>query len=310
MAKVVVALGGNALGNTPSEQRQKVALTAKVISDLTTQGHVVLLCHGNGPQVGMINNAFQSAYLKQEIPEAMPFAECGAMSQGYIGYHIQNALHNQFARAKISRPVVTLITQTFVDSQDPAFQNPSKPIGTFLSQSEAEKLAKANGWDVKEDAGRGWRRVVASPIPRAIVEKELIETLVAHKAVVIAGGGGGIPVALEKGQLVGKAAVIDKDLTAALLAQIIKADKLVILTAVSAVKINYQKDNEKDLTTVSVKELKTYVGQKQFAVGSMLPKIEAALQFVTKTGQPAYIGNLTDAAQIIAGKAGTKIVAN
>ena len=297
MAKYVVSLGGNALGNNPSEQRQTLIKVADAISDLVKDGHQVAIVHGNGPQVGMINLAFETS---KETPN-MPFPECGAMSEGYIGYHIQNALYNSFKEKGINKSIATAITQVLVDENDPLFQNPSKPIGSFYSKEEAECIAKEKGYVMKEDAGRGYRRVVPSPLPIDIIEKESIETLLSNKQVVICAGGGGIPVVEKEGKLEGVAAVIDKDYASSKLAELINADYLVILTAVDNVYLNYKKENEIKLTNVNRSELKKYLDEGHFAKGSMYPKVQAVLNFK----RTAIIASLDNAKEAFKLKAGT-----
>ena len=240
MSRYLVSLGGNALGNNAEEQKVLVSNVAKYIVKLMKDGHEVVIVHGNGPQVGMINNAFNEA---KSVPD-MPFPECGAMSQGYIGFHLQNALQNELKAQGVKRNVATVVTQVLVDKNDPLFQNPSKPVGGFMSKEEAEKVAKEKGWTIKEDAGRGYRRVVPSPLPIDIEEKEVISQLVKSGNVIICAGGGGIPVIKEGNKLEGVAAVIDKDYASALVAELVDADYLVILTAIDNVCINYKQPNE------------------------------------------------------------------
>lgn len=309
MKKIVLALGGNALGNSPEEQKAAVKYTSKSIVDLIEQGNQVVISHGNGPQVGMINLAMDTAHNAPEATPEMPFPECGAMSQGYIGYHLQNAIQNELADRKIEKPVVTLVTQVIVDAEDPAFKDPSKPVGTFYTEEEAEAIAKAKGFQFKEDAGRGFRRVVPSPKPMDIVEKESINALVESGHVVIAGGGGGIPVIEKNGALEGIAAVIDKDFTTAKLAEALNADILVILTAVDQVAINFGKENEEWLSDLSLAQAQKYIDQGEFAAGSMLPKVEAAIGFVkSKEGRQSLITSLEKAKEGIEGKTGTRIL--
>lgn len=303
--KIVVALGGNALGKSVEEQKALVAKTAIPIVDLIEAGCEVIVAHGNGPQVGMIRLAFEKS-----SDQPVPFAECGAMSQGYIGYHLQNALRNELTRRGLSKAVGTVITQVEVDEQDPAFADPSKPIGSFYSEAEAEQLKKANpDWVMKEDAGRGWRRVVPSPKPVDIVEKELISDLVKAGHLVIATGGGGIPVVRREGKLVGVDAVIDKDFASAKLAELVKADKLIILTAVEKVAINFGKPGEKGLGRETVSTMEAYAAEGMFAKGSMLPKVQAAISFVKSgKGHEALITSLEKAKEGMEGKTGTTIV--
>lgn len=306
--KILVALGGNALGNTPTEQKEAVKITASAIAGLVNEGYKIIVCHGNGPQVGMINLAMSAgAEVNDKVPY-MPFAECGAMSQGYIGYHLQNALENEFIKEKIENPVVSLVSQVMVDAEDPAFSNPTKPIGDFYSEEEAKKLEEEHGFVMKEDAGRGYRRVIASPKPVDIVEKRAITSLYNSGCVVVAAGGGGIPVIMENDEYVGVDAVIDKDFSSAKLAELVDSDVLVILTAVEKVAINFGKENQEDLDYLTVEEAEKYIGEDQFAKGSMLPKIEAALEFVTsKNGRRAVITSLENAKEALSGKTGTWI---
>ncbi|MCK8059297.1 MULTISPECIES: carbamate kinase [unclassified Fusibacter] len=307
--KIVVALGGNALGNTPEEQLSLVLNTAKPIVDLIEHGHEVILAHGNGPQVGMINLAMStSANSEAKTPE-MPFPECGAMSQGYIGYHLQNAIREELLNRGLNVPVATVITQVIVDKDDQAFQNPTKPIGAFYSEEEAKMLIETKGYQMKEDSGRGWRRVVASPKPVDVAEKETVKALVDHGHVVISVGGGGIPVIAEGNKLIGVPAVIDKDFASAKLAEILDADYLIILTAVDQVAINFGKENEKWLSSLSLEEANQYIEEGHFAPGSMLPKVQAAMAFAaSKPGRKALITSLERAEEGIEGKTGTVIV--
>ena len=303
MAKYVVSLGGNALGNNPIEQKQALIKVAEAISDLIIKGHEVAIVHGNGPQVGMINLAFETS---KETPN-MPFPECGAMSEGYIGYHIQNALYNCLKQKGINKTVSTIVSQVLVDSNDPLFLNPTKPIGSFYSKEEADILSKEKGYIMKEDAGRGYRRVVPSPLPINIIEKESIKTLLNNGQVVICAGGGGIPVIEKDGRLEGVAAVIDKDYASSKLADLINADYLVILTAVDNICINYRKENEQRLTSVKKEQLKEYLKEGHFAKGSMHPKVEAALNFLTKPNRTAIVASLDNAKEAFKLKAGTII---
>ena len=304
MAKYVVSLGGNALGNNPSEQKQALIKVADAISELVKCGHEVAIVHGNGPQVGMINLAFETS---KETPN-MPFPECGAMSEGYIGYHIQNALYNNFKEKGINKTVSTVVTQVLVDPNDPLFQNPSKPIGSFYSKEEAAAISKEKGYIMKEDAGRGYRRVVPSPLPIDIIEKDAIETLLNNGQVVICAGGGGIPVIIKDNKLEGVAAVIDKDYASSKLADLIKADYLVILTAVDNVRLNYKKENEISLTRVNKNEMAVYLEEGHFAKGSMYPKVQAVINFLDNNpGKTAVIASLDNAKEAFKLKAGTII---
>nr|VZR97335.1 Carbamate kinase 1 [Mycoplasma feriruminatoris] len=282
MSKIVIAIGGNALGNSPTEQLEIVKKTAKSLVDFIQQGNDIVIVHGNGPQVGMINNAFDIANKNESKSPIVDFPECGSMSQGYIGYHLQQAIDNELKQRNINKHTATIVTQTLVDKNDPAFLKPTKPIGSFMSETEAKKLALENNWSISEDAGRGWRRVIASPKPIDIVEKEAILQLVNNSFIVIAGGGGGIPVYLEDDKLVGIAAVIDKDFAAAKIAEIIDAQSLIILTAVDKVMINYKKENQQALDQLTLAQAQEYIEQHQFASGSMLPKIQAVMSFVKK----------------------------
>lgn len=301
--RIVVALGGNALGNTAQEQRELVRQTAVPIVDLIVEGHEVVIAHGNGPQVGMINLAFDCG----DVPP-MPFPECGAMSQGYIGYHLQNAIREELLSRGVNRPVATIITQVVVDKEDPAFQNPTKPIGTFYSKEQAEKIAEETGFIMREDAGRGYRRVVASPKPVAVVEDRTVKALIRDDQVVITVGGGGIPVVREGNHLEGVAAVIDKDFASEVLAEMVEADYLIILTAVEKIALNYGKPNETWLDRVSVAEMEQYMEQGHFAPGSMLPKVEASVAFAKSgPGRTALVTSLENARDGIAGKTGTHI---
>jgi len=306
--KIVVALGGNALGKSPIEQLELVKLTAKPIVDLIAEGHEVILAHGNGPQVGMINLAMSTSSNSEAGTPEMPFPECGAMSQGYIGYHLQNAIREELLDREMQIPVATVITQVIVDKNDPAFTNPTKPIGAFYSKEEADELIQTKGFDMVEDAGRGYRRVVPSPIPMDVAEKETVMALIEKNHVVISVGGGGIPVVQEGNKLVGVPAVIDKDFASSKLAEIVDADYLIILTAVEQVAINFGKSDEKWLSELSIDDCHQYIGENHFAPGSMLPKVKAAMKFAqSKPGRRALITSLEKAADGIAGKTGTLI---
>ena len=308
--KVVVALGGNALEDkklppTADSQRKVAQRTAEYLAQLSSAGYELAIVHGNGPQVGRILLASESA---AEVTPPMPFDVCGAMSQGYIGYHLQQSLTAALRRRGKNIPVVSLITQMVVDENDPAFQNPTKPIGPFYPQKEAEYLAASKGYTVKEDSGRGWRRVVPSPRPRQIVEIGTIKTLW-ETTISIACGGGGIPVIRkEDGTLEGVAAVIDKDLAASRLAQEMNADILMILTEVPAVAIHFGKPEQTDLRDVSADELERYAAEGQFGAGSMLPKVEAAVEFVRSApGRTAIITALDRCLDALAFRCGTRI---
>ena len=304
MARYVVSLGGNALGNNSEEQKKALVKVAEAITDLIIDNNEVAIVHGNGPQVGMINLAFETS---KETPN-MPFPECGAMSEGYIGYHIQNALYNSLNKKGINKTVATVVTQVLVDPEDPLFLNPSKPIGSFYTKQQAEVIGKEKGYTMKEDAGRGYRRVVPSPLPIDIIEKDAIKSLMESGQVVICAGGGGIPVIKKDNNLEGVAAVIDKDYASSKLADLIEADYLVILTAVDNVYINYHQDNEKKLDKVSTSELENYLNEGHFAKGSMYPKVQACINFV-KGGKnkTAIIASLDNAKEAFKEKAGTII---
>ena len=305
--KIVLALGGNALGDSISEQMVAVQTTSSAIVDLIQQGHQVIVTHDNGPQVGMINVAFEAASKTSAHSPVLPMSVCVALSQGYIGYDLQNALREELLNRGINKPVTTLITQVVVDAKDPAFIDPSKPIGSFFSKEEADAMI-AKGAQMKEDAGRGYRRVVASPKPTDIVEKETVRALMEAGQVVITAGGGGIPVTVEGNHLKGASAVVDKDFASAKLAELIDADMLIILTAVEKVAINFGKPNEQWLSDLSIADAQRYIGEGHFAKGSMLPKVEAALSFATsRPGRKSLITMLSKAKEGIEGKTGTVI---
>ena len=307
--RIVVALGGNALGNTPEEQLELVRHTATTIVDLSEAGYEVIVGHGNGPQVGMINLAMEFSSTKGGNTPYMPFPECGAMSQGYIGYHLQQAIQRELKARNLQKECASVITQVVVDANDPGFKNPTKPVGSFYSKEEADKIAKEKGFIFVEDSGRGYRRVVPSPIPKRIVELKVVEQLVKNGDIVITVGGGGIPVVETADGLQGVAAVIDKDRSSALLAQDIGADKLIILTAVDRVCINFNKPDQKELPTMTLSEAEKYIGEKQFAPGSMLPKVQSCMEFVKNNthGGQALITSLQKAAQALKGETGTVI---
>jgi carbamate kinase len=308
--KVVVALGGNALEDkalppTAHSQLQVARRTAEHLAELSCAGYELAVVHGNGPQVGRILLASETA---AQVTPAMPFDVCGAMSQGYIGYHLQQALTDALRKRRRTIPVVTVVTQMEVDPEDPAFQNPTKPIGPFYSKEQALELEQKSGYVVKEDSGRGWRRVVPSPKPRRIVEIGTIKTLW-DTTVTIACGGGGIPVIRkDDGSLEGVAAVIDKDLAACKLAQEMEADILMILTEVPAVAIHFGKPEQSDLGSVTADQLERYATEGQFGVGSMLPKVQAAVEFVRSApGRTAIITSLDLGLEALAGRQGTRI---
>lgn len=307
MSKVVVALGGNALGKSPAEQLELVKNTASSLIGLISAGNEVVISHGNGPQVGQINLGMSYA-AEHGQSAAFPFPECGAMSQGYIGYHLQQSLQNELRKRSMTKDVATIVTQIVVDPADTAFQNPTKPIGAFYTKEEADSIAEDKGYIFKEDAGRGWRQVVPSPTPKRIVELNSIKTLIEANELVIAGGGGGVPVVETEEGLKGVPAVIDKDRSSALLADNVGADKLIILTAVDYVAINFNKPDQKNLEDISVEEAKKYIDEGQFAAGSMLPKVQACMSFVE--GHPereAIITSLSGLDGALAGQLGTVI---
>ncbi|APP03486.1 carbamate kinase [Lactobacillus delbrueckii] len=307
MSKVVVALGGNALGKSPAEQLELVKNTASSLIGLINAGNEAVISHGNGPQVGQINLGMSYA-AEHGQSAAFPFPECGAMSQGYIGYHLQQSLQNELRKRGMTKDVATIVTQIVVDPADTAFQNPNKPIGAFYTKEEADSIAEDKGYIFKEDAGRGWRQVVPSPTPKRIVELNSIKTLIEANELVIAGGGGGVPVVETEEGLKGVPAVIDKDRSSALLADNVGADKLIILTAVDYVAINFNKPEQKNLEDISVEEAKKYIDEGQFAAGSMLPKVQACMSFVE--GHPereAIITSLSGLDAALAGQLGTVI---
>ena len=306
--RIVIALGGNALGKNLPEQMAAVKYTARAIVDLIEEGHQVAVAHGNGPQVGMIHSAMTTLYREDPSHPMAPMSVCTAMSQGYIGYDLQNALREELLNRGLRKSVATILTQVEVDIADPAFQNPTKPIGTFMTEAEAEEMRR-RGNAVMEDAGRGWRRCVASPLPKAIVEIDTIRTLFDAGQVVVACGGGGIPVYPTQGNhLKGAGAVIDKDFASALLARELEADALIILTAVEKVAVNFGKPDQRWLDRLTVEEARRYAAEGQFAPGSMLPKVLAAVQFASsRPGRTALITLLEKAKDGIAGKTGTSI---
>ena len=305
--KIVLALGGNALGDDLAGQMQAVRHTARTIVDLIALGNQVVVTHGNGPQVGMINQAFEAAAKTEAHTPMLPMSVCVALSQGYIGYDLQNAIREELLSRQLDIPVATLITQVEVDANDEAFLNPTKPIGSFFSKEEAEKLSQ-NGYIMKEDAGRGYRRVVASPKPVDIIEKQTVKALMDDCHVVITVGGGGIPVIREGNHLRGASAVIDKDWASAKLAETIDADLLIILTAVEKVAINFGKPGEQWLDNLSLRDAERFIAEGHFAKGSMLPKVEAAAAFArSRPGRQALITMLSKAKEGIEGKTGTII---
>lgn len=307
MSRIVVALGGNALGSNAKEQLATVKKTARRLVDLVAMGNEVIITHGNGPQVGMIYKAMAATNVGDDT---MPFAECGAMSQGYIGYHLQQAMSAEFAKRNMRKKVATIVSQVEVDKDDPAFDNPTKPIGNFYTKKEALTLQKETGGVYKEDAGRGYRRVVPSPKPIAICELVTIERMLKEKNVIITCGGGGIPVIKTKRGYKGVDAVIDKDRTSSLLAMKLQADILLILTTVEKASINFNTPQEKKIGNITLDEAQAYIDNHEFAEGSMLPKIEACMIFAKHCkGKKAIITSLAKAKQAIEGKTGTVIKA-
>ena len=305
--RIVVALGGNALGKSPEEQLALVKQTAKPLADLVEKGYELVIGHGNGPQVGMINLAMEFSANRGGGTPFMPFPECGAMTQGYIGYHLQQALQEELRARNIQKEVVTLVTQVVVDENDPGFRHPTKPVGSFYSREEAEKIAAEKGFIFVEDAGRGYRRVVPSPIPQRIVEINVVERLVEAGVIVITVGGGGIPVAEAPEGLRGVAAVIDKDRASALLARDLHADRLIILTAVDRVCIRFGKPDQEELREMSLEDCTRYIAEGQFAPGSMLPKVESCMDFVRGGSGTALITSLARAGEALDGATGTVI---
>lgn len=309
--RVVVALGGNALGDTPEEQIERANNTAKALIGLIEQGNEIIITHGNGPQVGMIQNAFAAAHDAINTP-AMDLPECGAMSQGYIGYHLQQAIGREMHRRYKRWHVATVVTQIECDPDDPAFQNPTKPIGPFYTEEQAKEIMAEDPSKIfVEDSGRGWRRVVASPEPKKIVEQPSILNLLDNEFIVIACGGGGIPVVrdyADHGVYKGVPAVIDKDLGGELLAEDCKADVLFLLTAVEHVAINFGKPNQENLTDITADEAERLADEGQFGKGSMEPKVRAAIKFARSLpGRVCIIGALDKAAETMSGLSGTRI---
>ena len=305
--RIVLALGGNALGENLPEQMKAVKRTVKTIADLLEEGHQMVITHGNGPQVGMINMAMTTLSREDPSHPMAPLSVCTAMSQGYIGYDLQNALREELLNRGVRRSVATVLTQVEVDPADPAFQHPTKPIGAFMTQAEAEAMRR-RGNPVMEDAGRGWRRVVASPRPRRVVELDTIRTLADAGQIVIACGGGGIPVLPDGNHLRGAGAVVDKDFTAELLAEELGADCLMILTAVEKVAVHFGKPNQRWLTHMTVPVAEKYIAEGQFAPGSMLPKVEAAVAFAKSSpGRQTLITQLEKALDGMRGQTGTII---
>ncbi|GAA0117374.1 carbamate kinase [Clostridium senegalense] len=315
MARIVIALGGNALQANPKDTTAEAQLvtakeTSQAIVDLIQEGHEVIVAHGNGPQVGQIVATYELAASVNENNPIMPFPECGAMSQGYIGYHLQQAIREELKNRGSNKEVATVITQVIVDKNDEGFKNPTKPVGSFFTEEQAKKLMEDKGYTMKEDSNRGWRRVVPSPMPVSVVEEPIIKTLVDAGHVVITVGGGGIPV-IDKGngQLEGVPAVIDKDFASCKIAQLLNADTFIVLTAVEQVAINFGKPEQKNLSKLTLNEAEKYIQEGHFAPGSMLPKVKAAMGFVeSKEGRTAIITSLEKAKEAINGLTGTTIV--
>lgn len=308
MSRIVIALGGNALGDSPEEQKELVKLPAKKIASLIKLGHEVIIGHGNGPQVGMIFNAFADAKKTNAKTPLVPFAEAGGMSQGYIGYHMLTAITNELKKEGIKKDALYFLTQTIVDANDQAFKNPTKPVGPFYSSKEEAELNNPNS-TIVEDSGRGYRKVVPSPKPIDFIGIDAIKQNVKNGSVVIVGGGGGIPTVEKNGEYHGVDGVIDKDFALAKIAALVEADIFIVLTAVDHVYVNWGKPDQKGLITTDIAELEKYIGENQFAPGSMLPKVQAAISFVsTGANRSAIIADLKDVEAAIEGKIGTKIV--
>lgn len=310
MSKIVIALGGNALGNNPKEQIEMIEKAAKPLVGLIKDGHEIIVSHGNGPQVGTIKLAFDTASAVNDKVCEMELAECTAMSQGYIGYHLQQGIKKELLNQQVDRNVATIVTQVIVDKDDKAFSNPTKPIGSFYTKEKADEIKKSNpDLTFVEDSGRGYRTVVASPRPIDIAEKTAVLDLTANKFIVIACGGGGIPVIKnDAGTLEGVSAVIDKDFAAEKLAELVSADYLFILTAVDRVAVNFGKPEQKDLAEMTVEEAKKYCEEGHFAPGSMLPKVEAAMMFVESgNNRKAVICSLEKVQLAVKGESGTLI---
>ena len=308
MSKIVIALGGNALGNNVEEQKEAINQIVPSLIDLIESGHQLIISHGNGPQVGMINLAFTEYFAAEDSGNDMPFPECTAMSEGYIGYHLQNKLTNECTKRKNGLKACTVLTQVLVSEKDPAFINLQKPIGKFYTQEEAQIIAEEKGFTMKEDSGRGYRRVVASPLPLDILEKKAIKILFDSGEIVIACGGGGIPVIETTEGYEGVPAVIDKDFATECLAELVDADTLIVLTAVPVAYVNYGTENQKELRNISVFEMKKYQEEGQFSAGSMMPKVEAVVKFVESgKGKKGIITSFECLVDALKGEAGTII---
>ena len=310
MSRILIALGGNALGNSPQEQQEMIEKSAPSLVGLIKQGHEIIISHGNGPQVGMINLAFETASKYTDKIPKFQLPECTAMSQGYIGFHLQKGIKKELRNENMPWKVASVITQVIVDKNDEAFKNPTKPIGSFYTEEESKKMMEEDSTLImKEDSGRGYRQLVASPKPVGIVERDSILNLLDDEFIVIACGGGGIPVVLDdKGDYKSVSAVIDKDFASAKLAELVNADYLFILTAVDRVAINFGKPNQKEIVEMSIDEAIKYCDEGQFAPGSMLPKVQAAMNFVSsKNGRKSIIASLENAPLAMSGESGTII---
>lgn len=310
MSRILIALGGNALGNSPQEQQEMIEKSAPSLVGLIKQGHEIIISHGNGPQVGMINLAFETASKYTDKIPKFQLPECTAMSQGYIGFHLQKGIKKELRKENMPWKVASVITQVIVDKNDKAFENPTKPIGSFYTEEESKKMMEEDSTLImKEDSGRGYRQLVASPKPVGIVERDSILNLLDDEFIVIACGGGGIPVVLDdEGDYESVPAVIDKDFASAKLAELVNADYLFVLTAVDRVAINFGKPNQKEIVEMSIDEATKYCDEGQFAPGSMLPKVQAAMNFVSsKNGRKAIIASLEKAPLAMSGKSGTLI---
>ncbi|MGL4343506.1 MAG: carbamate kinase [Metamycoplasmataceae bacterium] len=309
MQKIVIALGGNALGNDPDEQKKLVQLPAKKIVSLVKEGNKVIVGHGNGPQVGMIFNAFSDAKKQNDKTPLLSFSDAGSMSQGYIGIHLSNAISNELKKQKLSNEVLYLLTQTIVDKDDVAFKNPSKPVGPFYKTLREAEINNSNSIII-EDSGRGFRKIVPSPKPIDFIGLKTFNSIINNESsIIILGGGGGIPTILKDDNYCPIDGVIDKDFSLSLIADKVGADLFIILTAVDFIYINFNKENQTALKEVKIKDLKKYIIEGQFAKGSMLPKVEAAISFIEKNkNKIAIIANLDKIEEAIIGKSGTKII--
>ncbi|QSF13794.1 carbamate kinase [Mycoplasma sp. Mirounga ES2805-ORL] len=309
MAKIVIALGGNALGKNPEEQKELVKVPAQKVAELVKAGHQVLVGHGNGPQVGMIFNAFADAKKVNEKTPLVPFAEAGGMSQGYIGYHMLTAISNELNKIKLNKETLYFLTQTIVDKNDKAFKNPTKPVGPFYESKAAAEASNPNS-TIVEDAGRGYRKVVPSPLPIDFIGMKGIKKAFDEGNIVIAGGGGGIPTIIENNEYVGVDGVIDKDFALGKIASKVEANMFIILTAVDNIYVNYNKPDQKKLDEVTIAELEQYIKEGQFAPGSMLPKVQAAIAFVKENPKNvAIIASLSKVGEAVEGKSGTRVIA-